>query len=396
VDAAAAWREATTVTLAVSPVNAGDHRTQALAGERDTIVVDAVRLDDVLGERDIDLVKLDCQGCEHVVLEGARGVIGRCRPMIVTEFWPIGIRQLGDDPLAVLQGYRALAYRMRVVEEPGLGDAPDDAAILAAVEARPDPVGGFATLLLEPAGDLTSHESRRRSQNGEDGVIAEILRRIGSGSRFFVEFGAETGEQGNCAALAEDGWDGLLLEADPGKYAALEARWADRAGVRTRHARVEPDAINELLRAGGVPAEPDVLSIDIDGNDWYVWEALTACRPRLVVVEYNGSLPLERRLVQPLDVEHSWDGTDWFGASLGAFEALAEGKGYALIHTESRGVNAFFVRTDLLAGTGLPVGDAVARHRADYDGRGHGHPRDPHDRPWVDLEAAQAHVHVER
>jgi FkbM family methyltransferase len=148
--AAAAWREPGTVALSVSPSNAGDHRTEALGAERDTVQVDAVRLDDVLGDRRVDLVKLDCQGCEHVVLEGARAVIARDKPVILAEFWPIGIRQLGDDPTGVLRGYRRLGYSLGVLEDPGLGEAPTDATILAAVEARPDPVGGFATLVLTP------------------------------------------------------------------------------------------------------------------------------------------------------------------------------------------------------------------------------------------------------
>jgi hypothetical protein len=104
-----------------------------------------------------------------------------------------------------------------------------------------------------------------------------------------------------------------------------------------------------------------------------------------VVIEYNADLPLDSRLVQPLDLEHEWDGTDYYGASLGAYEELAERKGYTLVHTEAHGVNAFFVRDDLVAATGLPTGAAVQRRRANYFGTGEGHPRDPHDRPWVDL-----------
>lgn len=227
-------------------------------------------------------------------------------------------------------------------------------------------------------------------------MIAAILERIGTSTRWFVEFGAEDGAQGNCVALARDGWQGLFMEADEAKFAALEAAWSRHAGVLTRQVRVEPDTFEGLLAVAGVPEEPDVLSIDIDSNDWYVWEALDAYRPRLVVVEYNGSLSLDRALVQPLDLGEGWDGTDFFGASLGAYEALAERKGYALVHTDSTGVNAFFVRVDLLAGSGLPSGPAALRHTANYFGTGRGHPPDPHDRPWVDLDADGALARVER
>jgi FkbM family methyltransferase len=398
--AAAAWREPGTVRLAVSAVNAGDHRTEALASERATVEVPAVRVDDVVGDAAVDLIKLDCQGCEHVVLAGAAELIARSRPLILAEFWPIGIRQLGDDPAAVLRGYRRMGYALAVLEEPGLGERPSDAAIIAAIEAREDPVGGFATLVLSPApdgpADLTAVEFSRSSQNGEDGVIAAILDRIGAPGRWFVEFGAEEGREGNCVALANDGWSGLFMEADPAKFAALQAGWSGAERVRTRQAEVTPDTIEGLLAAAGVPAEPDVLSIDIDSSDYYVWEAITAHRPRLVVIEYNASLPLDRALVQPLDPAARWDGTDHFGASLGAYERLAEAKGYALVHTDSAGVNAFFVRRDLLDGSGLPTGAAVRRHPANYFGSGRGHPRDPEDRPWVDLDAGGDLVRVPR
>jgi FkbM family methyltransferase len=398
--AAAAWRESGTVRLAVSEVNAGDHRTEALTSERATVEVPAVRLDDVLGDAAVDLIKLDCQGCEHVVLSGAAALIARSRPLIFAEFWPMGIRQLGDDPAAVLRGYRRMGYAISVLEEPGLGETPSDAAIIAAIEAREDPVGGFATLVLSPApegpADLTAVESSRSSQNGEDGVIAAILDRIGAPGRWFVEFGAEEGREGNCVALAHDGWSGLFMEADPAKFAALEANWSGNERVRTRQAKVTPETIEGLLAAAGLPAEPDVLSIDIDSNDYYVWDAITAYRPRLVVIEYNASLPLDRALVQPLDPDVRWDGTDYFGASLGAYERLAEAKGYALVHTDSTGVNAFFVRRDLIDGSGLPTGDEVRRHPANYFGSGRGHPRDPQDRPWVDLDAGGELVRVPR
>jgi hypothetical protein len=234
---------------------------------------------------------------------------------------------------------------------------------------------------------LDSAERSHRSQNGEDGVIAEILRRIHALARYFVEFGAEDGAEGNCAALAEDGWAGLFMEADPEKHAALATMWRDQPQVVTRLASVEPGNIEALFSASGVPSEPDVVSIDVDSVDWYLWQALTSYEPRLVVVEYNASLPLDRKLVQPLDIAGEWDGTDFFGASLAAYEELAARKRYTLVHTERHGVNAFFVRDDLLKGTGLPHGSTALRRRANYFGTGHGHPRDPQDRPWVDLDA---------
>jgi len=233
--------------------------------------------------------------------------------------------------------------------------------------------------------DLTSYELRRLSQNGEDGVIGELLRQIGAPVRFFVEFGAEAGVEGNCAALGDDGWPGLLLEADPAKAERLAARWAHRADVVTRCCAITPENVEAEFRRASVPAEPALVSIDVDGADWHIWRVLVAYRPRLLIIEYNGSLPIASRLVQPLESGRAWDGTDYFGASLGAMEQLGRAKGYELVHTEQAGVNAFFVREDLLEGTSLPTGSAVTRRVANYFGSGGGHPRDPHGRPWLHL-----------
>ena len=247
-----------------------------------------------------------------------------------------------------------------------------------------------------PGAVLGPFEARVTSQNGEDGVIAELVRRVGAPGEWFVEFGAERGQEGNCRALADAGWHGLFMEADDEAYAELEATWSENAHVATRHAAVHPHTLEALLDDAGVPPEPDVFSIDIDSNDFHVWSALRRYRPRIVVIEYNGDLPLDRRLVMPLDLEHRWDGTDYYGASLGAYEQLGREKGYVLVHTESAGVNAFFVRDDLLDGSDLPTGAPVSRHGPNHFGSGHGHPADPEDRPWIDLAAGDDGATVRR
>lgn len=222
--------------------------------------------------------------------------------------------------------------------------------------------------------DLTGYEFQVFSQNGEDGVVAEILRRVGVTNRWFVEFGVESGREGNCVALADvAGWQGLFMEADPGSHHLLHQkyRWNDR--VRTLHAAVTPERVAELFALGGVPAEPDVMSIDIDGADYWVWRALTDYRPRVVVIEYNAGLDPEQRLVQPPDTG-GWSGTAFFGASLGALVALGQAKGYRLAHCEMAGVNAFFVRGDL-PGEFMPP-EQVRRRGPNYFLTSYGHPAD--------------------
>jgi len=228
--------------------------------------------------------------------------------------------------------------------------------------------------------DLTAYELRVFSQNGEDGVLAEILRRIGVADGTFAEFGIQDGTEGNTVFLAQVlGWRGAYLEADAAAYAALERRYAANPRVRTLHAAVEPDTVEELLARAGVPPEPDVVSIDVDGNDYWIWRALERFGPRVVIVEYNGSLDPASRRVMPYTPGYRWDHTSGYGASLGALEDLAQEKGYRLVHTDLAGVNAFFVRGDL-AGA-LPAGDAVPRRSANQAlmGLDHPAPRRPPD-----------------
>jgi hypothetical protein len=232
-------------------------------------------------------------------------------------------------------------------------------------------------------GDLTRFERQVFSQNGEDGVVAEILRRIGAPGRWFVEFGAGWGFEGICVALADVlGWSGLFIESDPIAFGELRRKYGAEPRVRTLEAVVDAANVEELFTSAGVPTDLDVLSIDVDGNDWWIWRAITSFRPRLLVIEYNGNLDPTAELVKPYDPTSQWDFTVWFGASLGAYERLAEAKGYTLVHTDLRGVNAFFVRDDLLDAFG-PV--ASPRRVANYDLCGKRFPGDPDAMRWVDL-----------
>jgi glycosyltransferase involved in cell wall biosynthesis len=237
---------------------------------------------------------------------------------------------------------------------------------------------------------LEGFELRAFSQNGEDGVLAEILRRTGAPTRFFVEFGVESGREGNCVFLADiAGWGGLFMEAADEDFQRLEHKYATIGRVRTVQARVTPETIAALLAHSEVPAEPDVLSIDVDGQDFWIWEALDGYAPRVVVIEYNSGLDPRRRLVQANEPDGTWDGTEFFGASLGALRSLGERKGYRLVHTELSGANAFFVREDL-ARDGFPPVDEVAITSApNYFQSGYRHPAARTDGRYLDLDTGE-------
>jgi hypothetical protein len=121
----------------------------SVAGRRE-LTVPAVRIDELVPpDAAVGVIKLDTQATEQVALRGARELLARCRPVLLAEFWPKGVRDLGEDPVAVLQEYAALGYRRTVLEDPALSELAD-AELVERVHARPGIEGGFATLRLDP------------------------------------------------------------------------------------------------------------------------------------------------------------------------------------------------------------------------------------------------------
>jgi hypothetical protein len=197
---------------------------------------------------------------------------------------------------------------------------------------------------------LLARRFRGLSQHEEDGITVALFDRIGAPTCRFVEIGAGV-NGGNSGFLAREcGWSGLMLEIEPGRAASLQRRFAPSVSVV--EARVTRENINELVSSHGYAGDIDLLSIDIDGIDYWVWESLTACRPRVVIAEYNPFLGVQRPVVIPYDPgfdRHRFDvpRAAYYGASLPALVTLAARKGYRLVLIEPRGVNAFFVRDDI-------------------------------------------------
>jgi hypothetical protein len=190
------------------------------------------------------------------------------------------------------------------------------------------------------------------SQNGEDGAIAEILRRTGTVSRQFLEIGVGNGLENNTALLLAQGWRGWWIEGDQRAADEIKVTFREHlaSGQLTLINRmVTAENIVELLTEAGVPAEFDVLSIDIDRNTYWVWAALGQFRPQISVIEYNAFFPPNVDWKVEYSPELTWDGSIYFGASLKALEMLGRTLGYSLVGCEPMGVNAFFVRDDLLA-----------------------------------------------
>jgi hypothetical protein len=199
---------------------------------------------------------------------------------------------------------------------------------------------------------LTRFEAIVYSQGGEDGIIQEIFRRIGTTNKVFCEFGSADGVENNTALLVTLGWNGLWMDGDGAAIERAKSRYAGavRQGrLQIQQRFITAENVEALFGAAKLPAEMDLLSIDIDRNDYYVWARIAHYRPRVAIVEYNAMYPPGVDWVIPYDAQAWWDQrTSYWGASLSALERLARSKGYSLVGCSLTGVNAFFVRDDLL------------------------------------------------
>jgi hypothetical protein len=195
---------------------------------------------------------------------------------------------------------------------------------------------------------LPRYQRQVSSQNGEDGILQEIFRRVGTTNRIFAEVGVGDGCENNTAFLLSLGWNGFWVDGSDGFLAAIEKQKSiDESCLKSLVATITRENIQACFEKLGVPEEFDLLSLDIDQNTYYAWEGLRSFSPRVVVVEYNGSVPANIDWKVVYDPDRQWDGTKNFGASLKALENLGGRLGYRLVGCDFCGVNAFFVRHDL-------------------------------------------------
>lgn len=185
--------------------------------------------------------------------------------------------------------------------------------------------------------NINLFEQRIYSQNGEDGILKIIFDKIGTTNKFCVEFGVEDGTECNTRYLIDKGgWNFLQMDCGDNLPATIKKEF------------VTAENVNQLFKKYDVPREFDLLCIDIDFNDYWVWKSISEYSPRVVAIEYNHHFPPADAKVVKYDPQAKLKTPSYFGASLLALAKLGKSKGYTLLVCDNRGVNAFFVRSDLV------------------------------------------------
>jgi hypothetical protein len=194
---------------------------------------------------------------------------------------------------------------------------------------------------------LNHYEHQVFSQHGEDGILAEIFRRIGAKNRFFVEFGVGNGLENNTTFLLTQNWRGAWIEGNSKSIEEILYHFQkplQSGQLKILASFITAENIQTLFEQLNIPIEFDLLSLDIDRNTYHVWKALSRYKPRVVAIEYNSSFPADVNWVAEYEPQRLWNNSMYFGASLKAFEQLGAALGYTLIGCDLSGVNAFFVR----------------------------------------------------
>lgn len=203
---------------------------------------------------------------------------------------------------------------------------------------------------------LQQHEFKVYSQWGEDGIIQFIVERIPHIKKIFIEFGVQDYTESNTRFLLQnENWSGLVIDSSEQNIDHIKndpIYW--RYNLKAECSFITKDNINDIIRSNGIEGDVGLLSIDIDGNDYWVWGAIDCIRPAIVICEYNSLFGCKRKLVVPYRTDFERNKAHfsnvYYGASIAALHSLASKKGYSLIGSNSNGNNLFFILNEYSCG----------------------------------------------
>lgn len=220
------------------------------------------------------------------------------------------------------------------------------------------------------------------SQNEEDGMVLALLRTAGITNRTYVEIGSG-GSGGNSGMLCREfGWRGVMVDYDKDNIERARRKFGVNPLATFEHMAVTPENVDDMIRRHGLAGEVDFFSLDIDSFDYWVLKAMTACSPRVMVLEYNSAFGMEKPLTIAPDTDLSKAPKGFHGASLLAWVKLCAEKGYRLVACDDTGTNAFFLRNDLRPE--IPAVDPKVAYRPQLDKHD---PLGETERPQKDLQA---------
>jgi hypothetical protein len=201
---------------------------------------------------------------------------------------------------------------------------------------------------------LLDYQKNIYSQSGEDGILAKILETLPSRDKWCVEFGAWDGQlfSNTCHLIDEAGYSAVMIEYDKARFKDLLKRHGQNPkffGLNALVGFTKADGLDQLLAGTPIPRDFDVLSIDIDGNDYHTWNSTILYKPKIVVIEFNPTIPAEFEYVQKANLESNE------GAGLLSLTRLGKAKGYELIAVTK--FNAIFVRAEYYSLFGIANND---------------------------------------
>ena len=202
--------------------------------------------------------------------------------------------------------------------------------------------------------EINTTEFKVFSQWGEDGIIQFLVNKIEIPNKIFIEFGVENYTESNTRFLLQNNnWSGLIFDGSRDNINYIKndpIYW--RYNLKAECAFIDRENINRLISNNGISGDIGILSIDIDGNDYWVWEAINCVTPCIVICEYNSIFGPHAKITIPYDKDFKRSNAHYsnlyYGASIAALATLANRKGYSLIGSNSAGNNIFFVRNELI------------------------------------------------